>query len=558
MPRVAAIGLDAAEWQLIEEMLERGALPNLARIRQNSTECRLRNEEAFPRTPVWDAFLSGMQDPVRATGVGFDPATYQPYKMGACTKPPFYNIFPDIEAIAFDVPNLSLAGSNQDVRICTWGCHSWSYPRSAQPAGLLNEIDARFGPHPAFGKEHDCAWYSPRFINWLTSSLDMGSQRRVAIANWLQHRFPNWDLFLTAMSETHSAGESFGHVLDKNHPLNATPIAALHRESLLRVYQFVDKAVGCFAAGLPADAVLVVFSLHGTTSNNGDLPSMVLLPELLYRLSFRKPLMRDPEQRGWERKGYPVVMLRERWDHYMRACFPDVFPNRLRHSLIRLLPDPLLDGLRTLQSRLAMRQTAGPYRGTTGVTRETEFKPEEIGDARSSLDWQVPCWYRRYWPRMQVFALPTFSDALLRINLRGRERDGIVAPEDYEQVCAGVEDCIAACRDPRSGRPVVEEVIRPQRDPLEPTGPVADIVIRWAKGIDAFEHPDFGVIGPFPFRRTGAHTSRGFAFFSGPGIDRADLGEHRTFDLPATILALLGREPPSNLIGKPLLRACTS
>jgi len=156
---------------------------------------------------------------------------------------------------------------------------------------------------------------------------------------------------------------------------------------------------------------------------------------------------------------------------------------------------------------------------------------------------------------MKVFALPSFDDALIRINLRGRERNGIINLDDYRSVCDEVESCITACRNPRTGRPVVEEVIRAPGNPLDPTRPVADIIVRWAGGVDAFKHAELGIIGPFPFKRTGGHTSHGFAFISGPGIERADLGEHSAIDLPPTILALLGREPPFKLSGRPFLRA---
>lgn len=158
---------------------------------------------------------------------------------------------------------------------------------------------------------------------------------------------------------------------------------------------------------------------------------------------------------------------------------------------------------------------------------------------------------------MKVFALPTFGDAQLRVNLRGRERDGIVEPADYDRVCAEIEDAIRACRDPRTGRTVVEQTWTPRAaDPMQPGGHAADLVVQWSHAFDALEHPAVGLIGPFPFRATGGHTGGGFAFFSGPGIARADLGEQRAIDLPATILSLLGQQPLSDLDGRPIPGLC--
>jgi len=318
------------------------------------------------------------------------------------------------------------------------------------------------------------------------------------------------------------------------------------------VYQSIDRAVGRFAAELPTDTMLVVFSLHGITSNHGDLPSMVLLPELLYRFSFRKQLMRGPDYREWKSNGYPVVTPSGRWDHHMRAYFPNIVP-KLKNWLVRMLPESVIEGVRLMEARL--NQPHHAHRPIWVATRETDCEPGDIGEPRASLSWAVPCWYGRYWSRMKVFALPSFDDALIRINLRGRERNGIINLDDYRSVCDEVESCITACRNPRTGRPVVEEVIRTPGNPLDPTRPVADIIVRWAGGVDAFKHAELGIIGPFPFKRTGGHTSHGFAFISGPGIERADLGEHSAIDLPPTILALLGHEPHFKLSGRPLLRA---
>lgn len=81
MPKkVIVIGLDGLEPTIVESMLERGDLPNLARIRQTGSYSRLRT--TYPaQTPVaWSSFATG----INPGGHGiFDfisrnPATYQP------------------------------------------------------------------------------------------------------------------------------------------------------------------------------------------------------------------------------------------------------------------------------------------------------------------------------------------------------------------------------------------------------------------------------------------------------------------------------------------------
>jgi len=534
-PRVAAIGLDSGDWRFIKNMLAEGRLPNFARIRERSAECELVSTGAYRTTLIWEAFLTGKFDPddPRGSGVGFDPSRYRPYKIAAGNAAPFYSRFSDIDAIAFDVPHLSLGVAGQDVRICTWGTHSLSHPRASNVPGLLKEIERAFGPHPAFGHEHLYAWHRPDFADSLVSRLKTGSERRVAVAGWLQQRFPDWRLFLTVMSESHSAGESFGEVLGTDHPLSDLPIAALHRERLRDVYAMLDTAVGRFADGLPPGTILVVFALDGTEPTGGELASTVLLPELLHRLTFGQPLLRDPDQAAWRRAPRALVpALSESWEEYMRSRFGEGGARRLwRH---------LMDDRDAIEERLAAWHARfAPGRWSKPI--------------HSPIGWQVASWYRLNWPRMRMFALPTFVDGCLRINLRGRERHGRVEPADYDRVCDEIEAMLRACRDPRTDGGVVAEFNRPRaRHPLAADGPDADLVVQWSHAVDALQHPTAGLIGPFPFRRAGAHSERGFALFSGPGITRAALGERHFLDLPATILRLLGHEA-ADLGGRPVL-----
>ena len=541
MARVAAIGLDAGEWQLIEPMLADGQLPNLAAIRSKSAECRLTNP-LYRSTLVWEAFVTGRQDldDDRSGGVEFDPLTYGVRKIAAGSAAPFYAGLAGVEAIAFDVPHLSVAGAANDVRVCTWGAHSRSHPRASNPPELLGEIDRVFGLHPAFRDEHRYAWHRPEFVEWLVRSLVAGSATRGDIAAWLMDRFPSWQLFLTVMSESHSAGENLGHALAEGHPLARLPLARCHRTELLEVYRAMDAAIGRFAARLPGDAALVVFSIHGTAANDSELSSTVLLPELLQRLHFKRPFLHEPDRAAWQRDGDAIVpLVDESWEDYMRrhVGIPTV---GLRQRVRRLIPDRLVCVARSLLRGLS--------------DNDSELSDSDSG---ASLEWQVPTWFRARWPRMKVFALPTFADARLRLNVRGRERDGIVDPADYELVCRETEEAIRACRDPRTGRCVVAKTWRPRAAaPMAPRGCDADIVVQWSHAFDALEHPEAGLIGPFPFRRTGGHTAGGFAFFAGAGIAPGDLGEWRAIDLPATLVALLGRPLPSHLDGRPIPVLC--
>jgi predicted AlkP superfamily phosphohydrolase/phosphomutase len=533
LPRVAAIGLDSADWKVLEWLLERGALPNIAALAQRGVAVPLRNERLYRTSLVWEAFLTGDADPPsRFSGaMAFDPQGYASQKVGARPVTTFFDRLGGVRTLAFDVPYLSLAGGGDGPRVSCWGGHIRAYPRAASPRGLLREIDARFGTHPAWAIEHRFLWHRPDKLAEVAKALAEGARRRAAIVEWLADRYPDWDLLLTVLSESHSAAEWFGHGLAERPPLTAIPTAGAAREHLKHVYQALDEAVGHIVAALPDDVTVAVFSVHGSGANNVDVASTVLLPELLHRLQLGRPLLRDPDQREWRRAEFPPIVPRRRedWHSYMSG-------RRIGSAAARL----------SRWGRYIPRRTAGQ------VAEETAQSPDEIGTPRKAIDYQVVSWYRAAWPQMRAFALPTFSDGRVRVNLEGREAAGKVAAADYEQVCDEVERSVRACRDPRTGRSIVEGVKRPRAsDPMDPDGPDADLVIEWVDGIDALEHPDAGMVGPFPFHRMAGHTPDGFAFLAGPGTQPTRLGERDAAELPPTLVSLLRGESATDTI--PLL-----
>jgi hypothetical protein len=546
MSRVAAIALDAADVHVIQRLIDRGELPFLGALRAGSACYELRSDPLHRGTLIWEAFLAGRQDVGHWAGGGFafEPGSYACFQVGALGSVPFYERVPGVAPIAIDVPHLSPSG--RGVRVCSWGGHALSSVRGSAPRGLLHEIEEQFGGHPAFGTGHLYAWHRRAYVESLGDALAEGARRRVEIAAQLQERFRDWNLMLVAMSEAHSAGENFGHTLDEAHPLASTPTAAWAWQRLVGVYRALDDAVGRFAATLPQGTVLVVFALHGMTINDADLPSQVLLPELLYRVQRGRSRLRDVDQQKWTRAGCPPVVPKSTltWKQHMDSRWRGGRPGRsgFRRLARRVIPKAVLEA--------RQRHTERRSKAVSGESADTN----ETDRGHQRPDGSVPSWYRESWPELGAFALPTFSDARVRINLQGRERGGVVPLDEYARFCAQVEAWVRSSCDARTGRPAVEDVCAIRaNDPLDPGGPDADLVVRWTPGVDAIVHPDVGTIGPYPFRRTGGHTPRGFAWVSGPGIEPGEQGERPVRDVPPTIVTLLGHPVPQEVEGTPLL-----
>jgi predicted AlkP superfamily phosphohydrolase/phosphomutase len=156
---------------------------------------------------------------------------------------------------------------------------------------------------------------------------------------------------------------------------------------------------------------------------------------------------------------------------------------------------------------------------------------------------------------MPFFALPSFYDGRIRINLKGRERHGLVAASRYRATCDEIEKLVRTCRDPISGEGVVDFVERPgEGNPFARARSESDLVVVW-KGVHcAIDHPRLGRMGPVPLRRPGGHTGRyGMAYLHGEGIAAGDYGVRSSFDVAPTICALVTGEVPGGLSGRSLL-----
>jgi predicted AlkP superfamily phosphohydrolase/phosphomutase len=549
--RVLAIGVDAAEPWLVEEMIADGSLPSLSALRDSGRFAHLENQRAYRSEALWTAFTTGQGPESNGywTNVGFDPSTYDVFDMGASGLPGFWSGPDRGRSIIFDVPHTTIR-DDDDAVICTgWGCHSPLYPRASNPPGLLAEIDERFGPHPAWGADETSCWFDADYLAQLEAALLAGPAARGRVLRWLWDRYPDWQFTLTVFSETHSAGHHGWHGIDTTHPAAAAPTAAAAGAMVRSVLRAVDAEVGELVRAAPHGTTVVVFSLHGMRGNTNDVPSLVLLPELLARLSLGQEFLVERDVDAWEERGY--LLPRFSWGQELAVRYREGGVHDLMATALDRLPPRLSTAALDVRHRLT--GSAPPHdRFHIGEVPHESRPPQ--GSFVRSLDWQPTVHYRPHWPAMTAFALPTFSDAHVRLNVVGREARGIVALEDYDVVLDRLIEELHTTVDVRTGKPAVDDVDTPRRkDPLSLSGPPSDLIVYWNPGIEAIEHPTAGRIGPVPFLRTGEHTSNGFCLVAGEGQEAGSAGDVPVASLYATIHELLGwghsQQGPSILSG---------
>lgn len=267
------------------------------------------------------------------------------------------------------------------------------------------------------------------------------------------------------------------------------------------LYAEVDAQLGRVLAALPDDADVIACSVLGMDVNTSRAD---LLPEMLARVLGDAPASDD---------GSADSDSGGMWR--LRAALS----GRLRGAVAAAMPD-----------RLALELTA-----------RLELR---------GVDWSAT----------RAFAHPADNQGYVRLNLRGRERDGIVAAGEIEELAETIAAGLADFRDP-DGEPAVAAVDRVSEGRGGEAGSrLPDLVVRWrptsAVAIDALRSERFGTVRRrgYGSGRTGNHTDGDAWAILAPGSSRLrDPGRRaRIVDIPATIAALCGADP-AGLSGEPLL-----
>ncbi len=534
--RVLALGLDGFEISYAERLMSRGELPVLEALRDRSARVLLDQGSAQRTGLGWEHFWSGLspEETHRASPVEFDPASYSVWQQGARFTPFFAPL--GVDVVVFDAPYADLALAPEVKGLVAWGAHDPGVSPAANPPDLREQLKRRVGPYPAAAWTYATPWSSADATRAMADRLTEAVNLRAEAAQWLlTEAFEDWDLGIVVVTEPHSAAEGLWHGIDPDHPLHDHPSAGMAAHGLADVYRAVDRLVGELI-DTTAPLTSVVFSLGGMGSNHSDVASMALLPELLLRWSLGERLLNVPEVWAAEPGQIPLPAGGDaKWQRTWYPRLEPAEPRSLARSLAHRLPGPVRRSLKRALSAV-------------------EARPPRPAGYRE-LNWQPATWYQPWWSQMRAFALPSFYDGRIRVNLQGRERHGLVDVSDYERVCDEIEQLVRRCRDPRTGELVVSEVERSPStsDPRALDSSAADLVVVWNAGAAALEHPEYGLIGPLPYRRTGGHTGPfGFAFIDGDGVEPGDRGIASSFDVAATIAALLSGRAIDGMSGSAL------
>lgn len=166
------------------------------------------------------------------------------------------------------------------------------------------------------------------------------------------------------------------------------------------------------------------------------------------------------------------------------------------------------------------------------------------------------------WHSIRYFPLPMDHAGYVRVNLRGRERQGIVQPGgEYTALCQELSDAFLSFRDLETNEQIVAQVY--QLDDLAPPQApyrslLPDLVVVWgtrsATQSRVIRSSRYGEIrwkdGMLGSARSGNHREGAWFVAVGPGITpHSNAHGHNIIDIAPTLFKWLGAEPPPEFQG---------
>lgn len=530
--RVCAIALDAPNQDLFLDWQARGLLPNLRDFLKRSAQARVTHAKQYSNEHCWIPILTGMKQDRWDHWLGqWDPETYR-YSEASLYNwseaPLFYALGDSRKVAAFDLSGPVAPGVN-GIQVAGWATDlNESFPES-RPGTLISELVERYGSDPkTLGAQvirnrlngrsgvsyRVPSAYDADALRRFRDALVESAERRGQICGDLLQR-DAWDLFIMLFSETHTAGHVLWHQ-SQPHPL-AKVAGGDTTDALLAVYQAADRSFGELLKAVDDDTYVLLFTVDSMVADCLENARSLFLPEFLYRWCFGEAALAAGEPGGVppRRLDYAAHWKEEVWK------------------------------LRT-------------PRGDAVLT-----SPAQQEGGQDPLSWCPTDWYAPCWPQMRAFALPSVAEGYIRVNVAGREANGRVARGDYPGVCEQLTRDLTTLVNARTGEPMVSEVIRVRDDPFDKDRkkPPADLIVVWREQEppDVVDSSLVGRIGPVPYFRSGSHQIQGtpvenLVFLNGPGIPAGQqLAPGLPEDIPATILALMGLDPPAHFDGVPLM-----
>lgn len=487
--KILIIGLDGADWRVLQPYLEDGTMPNMARLMEKGVSGPLRSTIP-PQSPVaWATFLTG-QNPGQHSV--FDFRERSPFNqtrlIGTNSRSIRSETFLHVLSrhnrrvgainIPFTFPPFPVNG----FLLSGWGGMiegaTYTYPED-----FAAELDEHVDGFPL----HSMEW--GEMLEQLDALVDEAIAVTRQHAKALQYVMENkqWDVLVQVFEGLDRLQHPLMHVLDQKHPLHDPSLAQQVSPKLRNYFAITDEILGAAEHRLPSDATLIIVSDHGFRSTH----KLLNLKDILKHLGF------------------------------LKTCKNLTVKQSSRKKLRRLLR-PVLHWL--------------PRR---------RRNPRDIGDPAlmGDLDWPATLAYTTSYASHGVW-INLAGREPYGIVAPGAE---------YEALLGEIQTKLLALRNPSNRLPILSQVIRTSElyhGPALDYGP--DLLVVPAEGLGSCSGEQGPNLAPLR-KWMGSHDLDGIFVASGSGIRRGEtISGASIMDIAPLILYLADVSLPSNMDGQVL------
>lgn len=497
MRRIFVVGFDGATWQFIEPLVKRGEMPNFQRLTEEGTYGELTSVIPFQSAAAWVTFMTGKNSGKHGVYMFQDYDALSYTYVGRTANSRYFSGQTIFDAIG------QLGGTVAAVRVPmsypAWPVNGimvsgFPTPGDTPDSYYPAELLAEIGP---IG-EADPPDFRLLTVDEQIETLESHMGKMEDLLSKLMDR--TYDFFMVVHRVPDPVHHFFIKFVDRQTPAYNAEDAQRWGDVVNRFYRRMDAALGVTLDRLgPDDTVFVISDHGGAITPPRQLNLNVWLAD--QGLLVPKERVRSPLER--------LYALNQRF-----------MPARLRSALRRRAPTAVKGELRDLWHGL----------------QDVDFG------------------------RTQAYHFPMKCPPLagIALNVKGRQPDGVVDPDQYDALRDRIMRDLLELRDPATGDCIVQSVYK--REDLY-SGPYVerapDIVI-WCHHLYKEGPLAKGpVVGQVPFDELvqvpGSHDEKGIFLAMGPGIERGkELTGAHLIDVPPTLLHAMELPVPSDMDGRVL------
>lgn len=513
--KVLCLGLDGATMDLILPWVEAGKLPTFKYLMDSGSFGELESVIQPCSAQAWTSFMTG-KNPGKHGIFGFRKQFRGSYKHtfvngSMVTSKTIWRVLSDYGKRVF-VMNVPLTYPPDTVNGCLVsgmdapGTESdFTYPPEIRKE-LMEATDGRYVITVHLG---GYLTSDRKRENAVDKLLDMAEQRTKGAMHFLRTR--SWDFAMVKYDIPDQAHHYFWKYLKSDG-------SRKFGDAIYRIYAKLDEIVARFLREIDKETVLILLSDHGGGPHSGKV---VYVNEWLRRQGLLTP--------PFDGKGGNRIELRPALNRLLRRAMHWLYYS----VLLRVLRDNTKDLLWRLF-------------------------PKFRSDVSSYLKFS-----RLDWTKTRAHLGGNLDE--IRLNVRGREPEGIVEPgEEYDRVRDEIISGLQSIRDPETREPIFERIYKKEEVYSGEFVDEAPDILLVPKAYAYSLRRDLlcDDSEPLVARRkhqkgiSGIHRMNGITFlFGGPIRGKRRLDDAKIIDLAPTILHLMGFPVPDDMDGKVLTKA---